>query len=97
MDILFHIIGWILHALFEPSQANKAPSTSAAPARPGRGTVQRPVMARTQSRPMAPLTPSVIQSPENDGERLRSVITLLAIVLLVVMAAAWILFMQGWL
>ncbi len=96
MDILFHIIGWILHALFEPSQPNKAPSRSAAPARPSRDTVQRPAMARTQSRPMAPLTQSVIQSPEGDGERVRSVLTVLAILLLVIMAAAWIMFMQGW-
>ncbi len=97
MDILFHIIGWIVHALLDPSQPGKPSSTAAAPARPSRATVQRPVMARSQSRPMAPVTQSVIQSPEGDGERLRSMLTVLAIVLLVIMAAAWILFMQGWL
>ncbi len=103
MDILFHLLGLLVRALLNPNEAKNAPvpRTQAAVQTPVRRSQLTPPHAMqrtpTSSPPLAPRTQTVVQNPMDEGEGWRLMLTLLAVIALIVLVAAWAMFMLGWL
>ena len=102
MDILIDLIVWLVRALVgannKPTQTplpSSRPGTQA-PAARSHPAAQAPVRhTQTHSGPMVPTTSAPVQSPVDDGETWRNVLTVLALVLLFILVAVWFVYMQG--
>ncbi len=103
MDILFHLLGLLVRALLNPNDAKTAPvpRTQAAVQTAVQRSQPTPPHAMqripTSSPPLAPRTQTVVQNPMDAEDGWRLMLTLLALIALVVLVAAWAMFMLGWL
>lgn len=92
MNFIIDLIVFIIRELLNQPERKKA-----APPR-GVSASQPPLQSsQTRSPALAPRTVIAPQDAGDNGERLRLVLTLLGLILLVLIVAAWIMYTQGWL
>ncbi len=90
MDFIIDLIVFVIRALFNQADRKKAAPT------PGQLGSALPAAGRQAQAPaLAPRTTIAQQDAVDDGERLRSVLTLIGVIVLVIMAVAWFLYMHG--
>jgi hypothetical protein len=87
MDFIIDLIVFLIRALLNQPDRKQATPPRSMPAS------QAPAPGRqTQAPALAPRTQIAPQRTEDDGERWRLVFTLLGLIVLIVMVAAWILY-----
>ena len=92
MDFIIDLIVFVIRVLFNQSDDKKAAPTRGQPGS------QLPVPgSQAQAPALAPRTTIAQPDAVNDGERLRSALTLIGLIVLVIMAVAWFLYINGWL
>ncbi len=90
MDFIIDVIVFVIRALVNQPDQKKTPPSLGQPG--GQAPVDR---GQAQAPALAPRTTIAQQDAVDDGERLRSVLTLIGVIVLVIMAVAWFLYMHG--
>ncbi len=87
MDLIIQLIAFLIRELGKEAQPNKAPSSQPNMRMDVRAAPPRPAPA------LAPRTKTIVQNPVDDGEGWRRLFMLLGIIALVVIVAAWAVYM----
>ncbi len=87
MDLIIQLIAFLIRELGKEAQPKQAPSSQPATRMDVRA------MPRSRAPALAPRTKAVVQNPVDEGEGWRTVFTLLGLIALVVIVAAWAVYM----
>lgn len=86
MDFFIQLIVFVIREILKGTEPNRPPGNQAAVR-----TAARTSQPRAPA--IAPRTKTVVQSPVDDGEGWRTALTLLGLIALVVIVAAWAVYM----